>query len=250
MELGYRIIRPSDVGSQPLPFVQISLWRAANWGVSEGERAVAEAIGMAEECGRRKIRSVYHPLEYPLTNEHGERTRDVLRRLARACDLGIIIHDEGGAGGNRISERDAGRYESGVREISSLCPVSIENSYNSGDITWFWERFVLPAPPAVSITLDIGHLELAGLDSIAFVRNLRKELVDRIAFVHLHHHDSQAREAVRDHKPLVKGCREIEALKALNARKKDLWVVLELDAAEDGMRRSIELLSDCGMGKE
>ena len=242
MELGYRIIRPSDVGSHPLPLVQISLWRAAKWGVSEGERAVTEAIEMAEECRRRGIRSVYHPLEYPLTNGHGDRTKDVLRRLARGCDLGIIIHDEGGAGGSRLSGSDAERYEKNVREISSLCPISIENSYNSSDITWFWERFVQPAPPSVSITLDIGHIELAGLNSVAFVRAMKKELVDSISFVHMHHHDARTGDAVPDHKPLVKGCREIEALKELLNRKSEIGVILELDAAEDGLQQSIELL--------
>ena len=242
MELGYRIIRPGDVGKYPLPLAQISLWRTANWGVSEGEPAVREAIEIAAACKARGIRTVFHPLEYPLTNEHGALTRDVLRRLAGASDLGIIIHDEGGADGSRLPGNDAEHYEKIIREISSLCPISLENSYNSGDITWFWERFVMPAPPSVSITLDIGHLELAGLDSISFVQGVQKELVERIAFVHMHHHDSKTREAVPDHKPLVKGCREIEALKLLLQRKRDLRVILELDAAEDGMAQSIELL--------
>ncbi len=243
MELGYRIIRPSDVGSHPLPFVQISLWRAANWGVSDGERGVAEAIAMARACKERNIRSVFHPLEYPLTNEHGDGTMAVLRRLAGVCDCGIIIHDEGGKNGARLSEADARRYEQSVLEIGALCPISIENSYNSGDIIWFWERFVLPAPPSVSITLDIGHIELAGLDSVVFVRALKKVLVDRISFVHLHHHDARTGDAVPDHKPLVKGCREIEALRELLKRKNDIGVILELDAAEDGLEQSIELLS-------
>jgi sugar phosphate isomerase/epimerase len=56
-----------------------------------------------------------------------------------------------------------------------------------------------------SITLDIGHLELAGVDSIAFVLNMPQRLIDHTRFVHMHHHN-------------------------------------ELDAAQDGMRQSIELL--------
>jgi hypothetical protein len=47
---------------------------------------------------------------------------------------------------------------------------------------------------------------------------------------------------VKDHQPLVTGCREIEALKEMLKRKQDVRVILELDAAEDGMRESIELL--------
>ena len=177
-----------------------------------------------------------------MTGEHAGETLDVLRRLAAESDLGIIVHDEGDRGRQRLSAGEADQYAGNISKTSTRCHVSIENSYNSGDITWFWERFVMPAPPSVSITLDIGHLELAGLDSISFVQGVQKELVERIAFVHMHHHDSTTREAVPDHKPLVKGCREIEALKLLLQRKRDLRVILELDAAEDGMAQSIELL--------
>ncbi len=243
MELGYRIIRPEDVGTQPLTFAQISLWRVANWGVSEGDRAVEEAIEIARECRSRGIRTVFHPLEYPLSNEHAERTLDVMRRLSTAADLGIIIHDEGSSGGKRFSGDEADRYEEGVREISRHCHVSIENSFNSGDITWFWERFAAPAAPdKVSVTLDIGHLELSGIDSVSFVRNMPQHLVERIRFAHMHHHDPLDSHEVKDHKPLVAGCREIKALKELLKRTRNIWVVLELDAARDGMRRSIELL--------
>ncbi len=242
MKLGYRIIRPSDVGSQPLPLAQISLWRRAGWGVSEGERAVAEAIEMAQECRARGISSVFHPLDYPLTGDLAAGTVAVMKRLAAAADLGIIIHDEGAMGRQRLSGDDAGQYERIVREISERCPVSIENSYNSGDITWFWQRFVVPAPPRVSITLDIGHLELAGLDSGAFVHAMKEELLDRITFVHMHHHDARTGDAVPDHKPLVPGCREIDALRSLAARKNDLYAILELDAVKEGMEQSIALL--------
>ena len=249
MELGYRIIRPGDVGSHPLPFVQISLWREANWGVSEGEPAVREAIEIAGACKARGIRTVFHPLEYPLSGDHAAQTVDVLQRLAASSDLGIIVHDEGGAGRKRFSSSEAGQYERNVREISTRCPISIENSYNSGDITWFWERFVVPAPASVSITLDIGHLELAGLDSVLFVQNMPQRLIDRTQFVHMHHHDGNDTRWVKDHKPLVAGCREIEALKVLLQRKRDVFIVLELDAAEDGMAQSIELIrsAECGV---
>ncbi|MGE5172310.1 MAG: sugar phosphate isomerase/epimerase family protein [Betaproteobacteria bacterium] len=242
MELGYRIIRPEDVGTQPLSLAQISLWRTAKWDVSEGDQAVEEAIEIARECKRRGIRTVFHPLEYPLAAEHAEQTLDVMRRLSAAADLGIIVHDEGGASGQRLSNDEADRYAESVREISGHCRVSIENSYNSGDITWFWERFA--APGRVSMTLDIGHLELSGIDSVAFVRNMPQRLVERVAFVHMHHHDPQERQPVKDHKPLVAGCREIGALKELLRRKRDIQVILELDASEEGMRQSITLLKN------
>ncbi len=248
MELGYRIIRPDDVGKYPLKFAQISLWRAANWDVAEGEEAVQQAIAIAQACKARGIRTVFHPLEYPLTNAAGPQTLGVMRRLAAASDLGIIVHDEGNAGGRRLTAVEAGAYEKNVMEISGLCHLSIENSYNSRDSTWFWERFVVPSPRDVSITLDIGHLELAGLDSVAFVRAMPQRLAERIQFVHMHHHDAGEPRAVKDHKPLVPGCREIEALKILLKRKSNIRVILELDAAEDGMGQSIELIKNAEFG--
>jgi sugar phosphate isomerase/epimerase len=244
MQLGYRIIRPQDVGTQSLQFAQISLWRTANWDVADGERAVKEAIEIAWACKACGIRTVYHPLEYPLANEHASQTMGVMRRLAAAADLGIIIHDEGGAGHKGLTAEEESSFERNLQDISRLCHVSIENSFNSNDITSFWERFVVPSSDCVSITLDIGHLELAGVDSIAFVRDMAQCLIDRTRFVHMHHHNEQEQLGIKDHLPLVPGCREIEALKVLLKRKQDVWVVLERDAAQDGIRQSIEFLKN------
>ncbi len=244
MEIGYRIIRPSDVGTQSVNFAQISLWRRADWGVADGERGVQEAVETARACKKLGIRTVYHPLEYPLTGQLASKTVEMMRILADESDLGIIIHDEGEKG-NRLMDGESVQYGINVRTISRLCPISIENSYNSRDITWFWERFVLPMPETVSVTMDIGHLEGAGIDSIAFVNSLPESLVKRLQFVHIHHHDPEA-QGVKDHRPLVPGCREIEALKILLKRKSELRVVVELDAADTGMRESIELLQQMG----
>jgi len=243
MQIGYRIIRPGDVGKQPLQFAQISLWRTANWGVADGAHAVKEAIEIAEACKSRGIRTVYHPLEYPLTGELAPRNMEVMRQLAAASDLGLIIHDEGGAGGKRLSDEEEKAYEKNIAKISSLCPVSIENAFNSGDVTWFWERFVVPAPKSVSITLDIGHMESADINSIDYVRDMPERLMERVNFVHMHH-KAEERYGIKDHWPLEPGCREIEALKILLSRKKDVRVVLELDAAKSGMNRSIDLLKN------
>ena len=242
MEIGYRILRPSDVGKHPVSFVQISLWRAANWGVAEGEQAVREAISIAAACKEQGIRWVFHPLEYPLTGEHAPHTLRVFRRLAAASDLGIIVHDEVGEGGSRLSIAEEGIFEKNLAELCGLCPVSIENAFNSGDISRFWERFVAPAPASVSITIDIGHLEAADIDSISFIRNLPERLCGRVSFVHMHHKSDEERLGIKDHRPLVPGCREIGALKVLLGRRPDVLVVLELDAAQEGLGESIELL--------
>lgn len=241
MEIGYRIVRPGDIGTQHLSLAQISLWRTAGWGISEGERAVGEAIEIAGECRRRGIRTVFHPLEYPLADERGEESMRVLRRLADAADLGIIIHDEGGPRGTRMEDGAASAYERRLREISRLCPVSIENAFNSGDCLWFWERFVAPSGADISITLDVGHLESAGIDSVAFVRDLPESLAGRVAFVHMHH-KGEERFGILDHWPLVPGCRELDALAVLRTRREGLRVILELDAREEGLRQSIGLL--------
>jgi sugar phosphate isomerase/epimerase len=243
MEIGYRIVRPGDVGTQPLQFAQISLWHTTDWGVAVGERAVTEAIEIAEACRTRGIRTVFHPLEYPLAGERAQNTLAVMRRLARACDLAIIIHDEGGADGRRLSPDGEKAFERNLSEISSLCPVSIENAFRSGDVTWFWERFVVPSPENVSITIDIGHLESADIDSIVFIRDLPERLVNRVQFAHMHHKAGE-RYGIKDHWPLVPGCREIEALKVLRMRRPDIRVVLELDATKDDMGQSIELLKN------
>jgi len=243
MEIGYRIMRPDDIGAQPLKFAQISLWKAADWGVSDGDRAVSEAISMAEKCRKQGIRTVFHPLEYSLSNQQAEKTAEVFRRLSHASDLGIIIHDEGGEDGDRLSSKRAAAYEHQVRTIAGLCHVSIENSFHSKDILWFWERFVLSLQADVSITIDIGHLETAGVDSITFISELPQPMVDRVRFVHIHH-QGEERYGVKDHWPLVPGCRELDALQALLRRKRDLFVILELDAWQDEHGESIQLLRD------
>jgi sugar phosphate isomerase/epimerase len=164
-----------------------------------------------------------------------------MHRLAAASDLGIIIHDEGGADGRRLSAAEETQFEESLFALSSLCPISVENAFNSGDATWFWERFVVHAPKSVSITIDIGHLESADIDSISFMDAMPERLAERVSFVHMHHRGEE-RYGIKDHWPLVPDCREIDALKVLLKRKRDLRVILELDASEEGMGQSIELL--------
>ena len=119
-------------------------------------------------------------------------------------------------------------------ELSKLCPVSIENSGNNPDIKWFWREH------ARSITLDIGHLEVAGIDSVQFVRTLEPDLLEALDFVHMHRVNG-VRGGIRDHWGLTTDCRELQALKELLARKKGLKVILEIIEAGD-VERSLDLL--------
>jgi len=146
----------------------------------------------------RGIRTVFHPLEYPLANGDFQNMLDVMRRLAGASDLAIIIHDDRGINNKRLSTDEEQIFEENLAEISSFCSVSIENAFNSGDATWIWERFVVPAPRNVSITLDIGHLESADIDSIAFIGDLPERIVERIQFAYMHH-KAEERYGIEDH---------------------------------------------------
>jgi hypothetical protein len=66
--------------------------------VAEGEQSVRDPLGIAAACKIRGIGTVFHPLAYPLTGGNQDRTLAVLRRLAAAAELGIIIHDGSGKG--------------------------------------------------------------------------------------------------------------------------------------------------------
>ena len=96
---------------------------------------------------------------------------DDLRTMARHADLALIVHDESTRGGKRLTDEAAEAYREALLELSKLCRVSIENATNS-DIKWFWREY------AASITLDIGHLEVAGIDSIEFVKNLESDFLN------------------------------------------------------------------------
>ncbi len=109
------MIGPDDIGTQPLLLVRTSVWRRVTWGVSDGEKAFGQAIDMARVCREQGIRSVFHPLEYPLIGIDATETRDVMRRLAAAADPGIIIHDEGRNEGKRLTSAEAKHYEKQVR---------------------------------------------------------------------------------------------------------------------------------------
>jgi len=68
--------------------------------------------------------------------------------------------------------------------------------------------------------------------------------VNKIEFVHMHC-NATLRGGLTDHWPLREGCRELEALRLLLGRKRDLSVILEINEVEE-MNDSIELLRKLG----
>jgi sugar phosphate isomerase/epimerase len=121
--------------------------------------------------------------------------------------------------------------------------ISFENATHVADVRWFWDNY------AESITFDIGHAEVAGLDSIAFVRSLDDETVGKIEYVHVHRNNG-LHGGITDHWPLTPGCREVEALRELLRRKSGIGVILELNETEqigESLRILRHLRDELGM---
>jgi hypothetical protein len=60
------------------------------------------------------------------------------------------------------------------------------------------------------------------------------------------HHNGKWRNGLTDHWPLEEGCRELEALKALLKRKRDLSVILEINETWE-TDKSLRLLRDAAV---
>ena len=223
MIYGYRVVREEEVGLYPVGLIQISHYRSMSNGIDQ-------MIKAAEACRSKKIRFVIHPLGYALSdtrNEYRSETMEVMRTIAAHVDLALIIHDETTPSGARLQGMHERTFRDAIGELSSLCNVSIENAGNTGDIIWFWQVF------ASSATIDIGHLEAAGIDSIKFINELGTDIIDKINYVHLHRCNGLHWGGLRDHWSLVKGCRELRALKVLLERKDDIGVILEINDMEN-----------------
>jgi sugar phosphate isomerase/epimerase len=109
--------------------------------------------------------------------------------------------------------------------LQSVTPVSFENATDTRDVIWFWNNY------ADSITLDIGHVEVAGMDSVQFVNFLDTSLIDKIQYVHLHRNNGW-RNGLTDHWYITPDCKEVKALKELLRRKQDVGIILEINETE------------------
>ena len=230
IQCAYRVTQPHEISLFPADFLQVSVFR--RW-----PNAMDTMLKTVDACRSAHIRYVIHPVEYGLSELRPERRKimmDDLHAMALHADLALIIHDESMRSGKRLANEEADTYRQGLLELSRLCVVSIENAGVSKDIKWFWREY------AGSITLDIGHLEVGGIDSIKFVRTLEPDLLEAIDFVHMHRVNG-VRGGIRDHWGLTEDCKELKALKELLARKKGLRVILEVIEADD-LEKSLDLL--------
>ncbi len=230
MRIGYRIRSEDEVGYCDLTLAQISLWR-------NSRRSFDDVKSLAQRCRNEGIRYVIHPINFFISETRPEvrgENLSILGKLAEITDLGLIIHDETIPGIGMLCDNWESAYREGLAELEGLCPVSIENANDTPDVLWFWRRF------ASSITIDIGHIESAGMDSVEMIHHLPEDITAKIDYVHLHHKNGE-HFGITDHWPLKEGCREIAALSALLEKKPDLKVILEIDG-RSGLSQSIQLL--------
>ncbi|MGQ9570616.1 MAG: hypothetical protein ACUVUQ_07205 [Thermodesulfovibrionales bacterium] len=231
MLYGYRVTKEEEVGLYSASIIQITLYRGLKKGIEQMLKAVYA-------CSSKNIRYVIHPIGYFLSEtryEHRSKTIKIMGKIAQHADLALIVHDETTPWGTRLEGIYLEAYRDALYELSKICPVSIENANNNYDIQWFWKQF------ANSITLDIGHLEGAGIDSVKFIQKLEKDLIEKINFVHIHRYNGPHDGGLRDHWGLLKDCRELKALKLLLERKRNIGVILEITDIEN-LEESMKLL--------
>ncbi len=224
MIIGTRVLSPEEVCNWDIDLIQISIY----YGLKEN-LSIAKAC--VDLCKRKGIRYVIHPVGYFILNKE---MFTCLMLLAQWSDLGLILHDEKMPDGNRISGAHKKKFRGLLRELKSITHVSFENATDTKDARWFWQNF------ADSITLDIGHVEAAGINSVEYVKTLVKEEIEKIHYVHMHRNNGW-RKGLTDHWPLTPECREVSALKELLNRKKDISVILEINES-DMINENIKLL--------
>lgn len=227
MKIGYRITKPEEAGRYMAGLVQISIYHGA-----EGNLERVEACARA--CRQIGRPYVIHPVNYSLLDNNPQTFSD-LKKMSAWSDLGFILHDETAPDGGRVTGLLAETLRKRIGELSALALVSFEDAVNVKDALWFWDSF------AGSITLDVGHLESAGINSLEFVKGLDDGTLDKIDFVHMHRRHL-LRGGLTDHWPLVPGCRELDALRQVLKRRPDVRAVLELN--EDETEESLKLLNE------
>ena len=181
-------------------------------------------------CRSRNVRYVIHPIGYYLSetrNDQRKKTLEIMKTIAEYVDLALIVHDETMPWGARLEGIFDESYREALAKLSKICPVSIENANNTHDIKWFWRQY-----PA-SVTLDIGHVEAAGMNSLQFVKELEADILERLNFVHLHRYNGPHSNGLRDHWSLLEDCRELRAFEHLRRRKEDIGVILEINDTEN-----------------
>ncbi len=224
MIVGSRILYPEEVSFWDTEILQISVYNGMKGN-----------LGLMTDCARAcreaGIRYVIHPVRYSLLQE--EMFQD-LREIAECADLALILHDERNPHGERLKGQYDARFRKALEELKSITSISFENSTDTADVQWFWNNY------ADSVTLDIGHIESSGLNSVEFVRSLDEICIEKIQFVHMHRNNG-FRGGITDHWPISHACRELRALEELLKIKSDVSVILEINEIEE-IQESLEIL--------
>jgi hypothetical protein len=215
MLIGTRVLYPEEVEYWDADLLQVSIYRGMNGGLDFMRKC-------ALACKDAGIRYVIHPVKYSLLQND---LFEDLMEMAGLADLALIMHDEKSADGGRLEGESEDVFRKSLGKLKAVTNVSIENSADTTDISWFWDNF------ADSITLDIGHVESSGLNSVEFVKALDAASIEKIRFVHIHRNNG-LRGGITDHWPLTPACREIRALRELIRIKPDVSVILEINEIE------------------
>jgi sugar phosphate isomerase/epimerase len=205
---------------------QISVYR----GMKDNTKIMRDTVSACSAAGAPYV---IHPVGYSILDV--EMFTDILH-MSRLADRALILHDETSPDGNRLEGRDDENFRKCLIELGSLSPVSIENATNTRDVQWFWDRY------ADSITLDIGHVEVSGLDSIDFIDSLSKQIIEKIEYVHIHRNNG-LHGGITDHWPLKRDCREMQALIKMISLKPDVSLILEINEVEE-IEESLDILRE------
>lgn len=224
------MLYPEEVEYWNADLLQVSIFRGMNGGL-EFMRKCARA------CKNSGISYVIHPVKYSLLKKD---IFEDLMEMAGLADLALILHDEKSPDGGRLEGESGDVFRKSLEKLSAVTHVSLENSADTADINWFWNNF------ADSITLDIGHVESSGLNSVEFVNALDEATINKIRFVHIHRNNG-LRGGITDHWPLTPDCREISALRELIKIKPDVSVILEINEVEE-INESLDILRTLRQG--
>ena len=215
MRIGSRITMPEQVHTWDLDIAQISFYK--------GFRFNLEHIKVcALACRKKVVPYVIHPVGYRITDTE---MFNEINSVTAWVDEALILHDERASDKGRLEGTDGQQFRKALDALPSRLHVSFENATHTKDIIWFWQHY------ADSVTIDLGHVESSGLDSIEFVKNLDKEIVDKTEYIHMHR-NGHFRNGLTDHWYLTPNCRELEALKTFIQRKSDVSVILEINEIE------------------
>ncbi len=220
------MVYPNEVGLWNAELMQISVYR----NMANNLDVMMDSVRACRDAG---INYVMHPVGYSLLDDE---VAETLALIAEWSDLALILHDERTPEGDRLTGSHKALFDRAIDELGSMTHISLENSTNTADVQWFWDNF------ANSITVDIGHIESAGLNSIEFIKSLDEDTIRKVEFVHMHRNNGM-HGGITDHWPLRRECRELMALEELINKKPDISVLLELNEVDE-IGDSLSLLNE------